>query len=168
MDTDARRDVRRARIRLILFMAGLLLSGLTAFPLEWELETLTVWMGIAPGVSPGELSGLAGWLATVRDGLRDTGRRYSWLAYGTDWLAFAHLILVVLFVGAVVDPARNLWVITFGLIACVGVVPLAMICGQVRGIPFYWRLIDCAFGVLAFVPLWAARRAAKRVCEHGL
>lgn len=162
MNTPATRNIRQARVLLVLFMLGLLLSGLTAFPLEWELETLTAWLGIAPDASPDELSGLARWLATVRDGLRDTGRRYPWLAYGTDWLAFAHLILVVLFVGAVVDPVRNVWVITFGLIACAGVVPLALICGQVRGIPFYWRLIDCSFGLVAFVPLWWARRLVQR------
>ena len=33
-----------------------------------------------------------------------------------------------------------------------------MLCGALRGIPIYWRLIDCAFGVLGFLPLWLARR----------
>ena len=158
MDAIAAARIRRARILLILFMVGLLLGGLTAFPLEWELETLTAWLGVPPTAAPQELAGLPQWLATVRDGLRDAGSRYPWMAYGTDWLAFAHLVLVVLFIGPVVDPVRNVWVITFGLIACAGVIPLALICGQIRGIPFYWRLIDCGFGVLAFVPLWAARR----------
>jgi len=48
---------------------------------------------------------------------------------------------------------RNKWVITFGLIACAGVIPLALIAGQVRGIPFAWRLIDCSFGVVGGIPL---------------
>ena len=33
------------------------------------------------------------------------------------------------------------------MIACVLVIPLALVCGPKRGIPFYWQLIDCSFGV---------------------
>lgn len=101
-----------------------------------------------------------------------TYAHYPWVAYGTDWLAFAHLALAVLFIGPWRDPVRNIWVIEFGLLACLGVLPLALICGPIRGIPFYWRLIDCSFGVLAFLPLWLARRLALRladvaVIKHG-
>jgi len=39
------------------------------------------------------------------------------------------------------------------VIACAGVAPLALIAGYVRGIPFYWRLIDWSFGVFGVVPL---------------
>ena len=35
-----------------------------------------------------------------------------------------------------------------GIAACLAVIPLALICGPIRGIPFYWRLIDCSFGVI--------------------
>jgi hypothetical protein len=40
-----------------------------------------------------------------------------------------------------------------GLIACVLVPMLALVCGPLRGIPFYWRLIDCSFGVIGAFPL---------------
>ncbi len=40
------------------------------------------------------------------------------------------------------------------MISCVLVIPYALICGGVRSIPFYWRLIDCSFGVFGFIPLW--------------
>jgi hypothetical protein len=40
-----------------------------------------------------------------------------------------------------------------------GVVPLALIAGAVRGIPFYWRLIACAFGVGGAALLWPCRSA---------
>ena len=43
------------------------------------------------------------------------------------------------------------------------VVPLALICGPIRGIPFYWRLIDCSFGVLGIVPLWIALRCGRKL-----
>ena len=58
---------------------------------------------------------------------------------------------------------RNAWVIDFGLIACVGVIPLALVFGPLRGIPFYWQLIDCSFGVFGFVPLWIVRRYIKEL-----
>ena len=68
-------------------------------------------------------------------------------------LAFAHIVLAVFFIGPLVDPVRNVWVLWAGLIACAGVLPLALICGPLRGIPFYWRLIDCSFGVVGALPL---------------
>ena len=45
----------------------------------------------------------------------------------------------------------------FGLIAWVLVIPYALVFGAVRGIPFWWRLVDCSFGVFGFVPLWWCR-----------
>jgi hypothetical protein len=86
-----------------------------------------------------------------------TNAHYPFLAYGTDWLAFAHLVIAVAFIGPYFDPIRNKWVITFGLIACVGVIPLALIAGPIRGIPFGWRLIDCSFGVCGAIPFCCAR-----------
>jgi hypothetical protein len=97
------------------------------------------------------------WISLVFHALSDTNARYPFLAYGTDWLAFAHLVLAVLFIGPYRDPVRNQWIITFGLIACAGVIPLALIAGQVRGIPLPWRLIDCSFGVFGAIPLLRCR-----------
>jgi hypothetical protein len=33
-------------------------------------------------------------------------------------IAFAHLAIAIAFIGPYIDPVRNKWVITFGLIAC--------------------------------------------------
>ena len=49
------------------------------------------------------------------------------------------------------------------MIACGLVVPLALICGPLRGIPFFWRLIDCSFGILGIIPLWIARNDIRRI-----
>jgi hypothetical protein len=149
---------RRIRALIVFFIAALLASGLTAFPLEWELDVLGWLFGVPDGASPEMYTGLLRWITIVRNGLHDVYGRYPWLAYGTDWLAFAHIVLAILFIGPFRDPVRNLWIIDFGLIACILVIPLAMICGPIRGIPFYWRLIDCSFGVFGFVPLWIVRR----------
>lgn len=146
---------RRIRFWLILFIIGLALSGLTAFPLEWEVGLLHRWI-TGPGA-------LAGWIDTVYEGLRVSYGLYPFLAYGTDWLAFAHLVIAIAFIGPVRDPVRNVWTIEFGMIACVLVFPLALIMGTVRGIPIFWQLIDCSFGVAGLCVLWPVWRMVKRL-----
>lgn len=158
---------RRVRGLLLLFIAGLVLSGVTAFPLVTELRWLTGVLGAGPETQPHEVTGVLQWLVTVRDALTETNARYPFLAYGTDWLAFAHLVIAVAFVGPWRDPVRNRWVVTFGLIACAGVVPLALIAGAVRDIPFYWRLIDCAFGIGGAALLWPCARAIQELEASG-
>ena len=152
------RLLKRIRILLWIFIVGLIVSGLTAFALQTELKILARWLGAADGASADTYTGFISWIVKVRNGLQDTYSKYPFVGYGTDWLAFAHLILGVLFIGAMRDPLRNLWVITFGMIACVAVFPLAFVCGAIRGIPFYWQLIDCSFGVFGIIPLWLARK----------
>lgn len=145
---------RKIRWWLGGFMVTLVVSGLTAFPLEWELNLVAQLMGLGQQAVPDQHSGLAHWIVTVRNGLRETNAAYPFIAYGTDWLAFAHLVIAIFFIGPLIDPVRNVWVIKSGMIACGGVIVLALVCGPIRGIPVYWRLIDCSFGVIGFVPLW--------------
>ena len=159
VDARRRRLLRRVRVLMAAFILGLLASGLTALPLEWETSVLARWSGAREAGAPEQYAGLTRWLVLVRNGLRDTYEEYPFIAYGTDWLAFAHVILAILFAGVIADPVRNRWAVTFGLVACVLVVPWALVFGALRGIPLSWRLIDCAFGVVGFVPLWLVRRS---------
>jgi hypothetical protein len=99
----------------------------------------------------------------VRDGLDTADADHPFLLYGTDWLAFAHLVIAVAFLGPYRDPVRNIWVVEFGLIACAGVIPLALVCGPIRGIPFWWSVVDMAFGVFGAVPLYVVRARTKRL-----
>jgi len=71
--------------------------------------------------------------------------------------------VAVFFIGVWRDPVRNVWVVHAAMVACIGVIPLALICGYVRGIPFFWRLIDCSFGVFGIVPLWLLLRQIRRM-----
>ena len=143
-----------------IFIGGLVLSGLTAFPLLHELNLLVRLLGAdVEGVH----GGLAMWVLRVRDALEVTYHDYPFLGYGTDWLAFGHLVIALFFAGVWRDPVRNIFILHAGLIACAGVIPLAMICGAIRGIPFYWRLIDCSFGVFGAIPLWWALRLTRRL-----
>jgi hypothetical protein len=152
--------MRRIRICLAVFMLGLVLSGVTAFPLVHESAMLVAIVAHLGTGTP-----LFGWIERVHQGLVDTSLHYPFLAYGTDWLAFAHIVLATAFIGPLRDPVRNRWVIEFGLIACAGVLPLALIAGPIRGIPFFWRLGDCSFGVIGAIPLLIALREVNRL-EH--
>lgn len=102
----------------------------------------------------------------VHAALVQTQSQYPFLFYGTDWLAFGHFVIAIAFIGALKDPVRNRWLFDFGLIACALVIPWAVIFGAIRGIPFWWRLIDCSFGIFGFVPLWLCRIWAKELEER--
>ncbi len=154
--------LRKIRLLVLLFIAGLVVSGLTAFPLLHELNLLCRLLGLE-GASVAGHTGLEHWILLVREGLAVTYARYPFIGYGTDWLAFGHLIIALFFVGPLLDPVRNVWVLRAGMLACVGVIPLALICGEVRGIPLYWRLIDCSFGVVGLFPLWWTLRLTRRL-----
>ncbi|MCX5584115.1 hypothetical protein [Streptomyces erythrochromogenes] len=141
---------RWIRAWLIVFVVCLVLSGLTAFPLVSEVR----WgNALVDNI----------WLRRVGEGLDRADADYPFLLYGTDWLAFAHLVIAVFFYGVYRDPVRNIWIVEAGMIACVGVIPLALICGPIRGIPFWWSVIDMAFGVFGVVPLLILRRMIKRL-----
>jgi hypothetical protein len=137
--------LKQTRHWIIFFMIVLFLSGLTAIPLERELAFLSRCF------SPTNMIGA--WIQKVYLAIVDTNKQYPFLAYGYDWLAFAHFVLAILFIGPLKDPVRNKWVIEFGMIACVLIIPFAFIAGHFRGIPVGWRLIDCAFGVIGLIPL---------------
>lgn len=147
----------RIRIFLIFFTAALIISGATAIPLRWELSILQRIFG--SGTYFGEMiPSLSEWLSIVHKALVDISKEYPFLAYGFDWLAFGHFVIAISMLGALHDPIRNKWVIEYAMIACVLLVPYAMVMGGVRGIPFGWRIIDSMFGIVGLIPLFVARR----------
>jgi hypothetical protein len=146
----------RIRIWLVLFIIGLALSGITAFPIETELAFLSRHSGLLPDA-------MANWINTVYLAVKNTNTNYPYLSYGTDWLAFGHLVIATVFIGPLKDPVKNIWVLQFGMIACVMVFPLAFIAGPIRGIPFYWRLIDCCFGLFGIIPLYICYNSIRKL-----
>ena len=134
----------RLKVYLAIIIFGLFISGVTAFPIESELAYLV----------NNSSSTIQNWINKVYVALKTTNQNFPFLSYGTDWLAFAHVMLAILFVGPFINPIKNKWVIQFGIICCVMIVPLALIAGHIREIPFFWQLIDCSFGLLAIIPLY--------------
>ena len=151
------RALRRIRGLVALFIVGLVVSGVTAIPLESEVT----WLARATGAhqlvdAPASTAAPAWavWLCRVEKALHEMNLEHPFINYGGDWLAF---------VGAWRDPVRNRWLFDFGLLACALVIPYALVFGGLRGIPLWWRLVDCSFGVIGAIPLWLARRAVQRL-----
>lgn len=153
------------RLFVIFFIGALVVSGLTAFPLETELEIVCKVLGVSPDVAPETYSGLQHWMAWIYQGLVQTNMHYPFLSYGTDWLAFAHIVIAIAFIGLYRRPIRNKWIIYWAMIACVAVIPTTLICGPIRQIPFFWQLVDCSFGVFGLIPLYVLHRLVKRLEE---
>lgn len=138
----------RIKTLLCIFICCLMLSGITALPIERELNLLNGWLQHLQ-----EPAALVAWIHLVSSAIAETNTRFPFMAYGTDWLAFAHLVIALVFVGPLRDPVKNIWVIQFGLIACAAILPWAFITGEVRHIPLYWRALDCLFGIAGGVIL---------------
>jgi len=140
---------------LRFFIFSLFISGATAMPVERELNYI-----IAHFPFEGTIKGF---LEQVLIGIRHTSQDYPFLFYGYDWLAFAHFVLAILFIGPLRDPVKNKWVIQFGIISCILIIPFALIMGGVRGMPFWWRIIDCSFGVIGLIPLLICLKNIKKL-----
>jgi len=140
---------------LKVFIAALFISGFTAIPVEKELTYVVSHFPFEGSIK--------GWLEEVLIAIRHTSKDYPFLFYGYDWLAFAHFVLAILFIGPFKDPVKNKWVIEFGIIACILIIPFALIAGHFRGMPFWWRLIDCSFGVIGLIPLVICLKNIKRL-----
>jgi len=143
---------------LAIVALGLFVSGVTVWPAvpELKLAVSVVW-------GDAEASGvLHGFVLRAIEGLEAVEDQYPFMLYAHDWLAFAHIVLAILFAGAIRDPVRNVWIVQCGLIACFLVPILAGICIPIRGIPPIWFWIDFAFAPAAGIPLYIALRDIKQ------
>ncbi len=140
---------------LFFFIIALFISGLTAIPVEPQLSFLLQHVS--------KNTAFYNWIEKVLLAYREVNTVHPFLFYGYDWLAFAHFVLAILFIGPYKDPVKNVWVVQFGLIACGLILPFAFVAGHFRGIPIGWRLIDCSFGVVGFAVLWSIYRRIKNL-----
>jgi hypothetical protein len=153
--------ITKVRLLIAFFIVALILSGVTAFPVETELR----WLLNHPALVP---SFAEQWLKDVYAALVETNAKYPMLAYGFDWLAFAHIVIAMAFIGPLIDPVKNKWIIDWAILSCVAVLPLAFIAGPIRSIPMFHILIDCAFGVIGLIPLVICRRMIKQLEKNKL
>lgn len=148
--------ITKIRLMIVFFMLALVVSGVTAMPAETGLHWLMQYKDMMP-------QKLGDWLQTCYLALVDTNDKYPFLAYGYDWLAFAHFVIALSFIGPLKDPVKNSWIIDWQLICCVLVLPLALVAGPIREIPMFHILIDCSFGLLGIIPLLICRNWIKKL-----
>lgn len=142
-DVRLRRKIKAA---IIITIIGLLLNGLSAIPLKHELNILLSKPDALPKF-------LRDWWVYVDKGLTATNNNYPFMRYGFDWLAFAHVLIAIAFIGPLQDPIKNQWVIIWGMIASALSIVMAFGWEHVRGIPIWWSCIDAAIAVVAFIIL---------------
>jgi hypothetical protein len=148
--------LKKIRLLILFFMLALVLSGITAFPVETELRWLLSHEYLIP-------SFCKNWLQQCYDAIRETNLKYPMLAYGYDWLAFAHIIIAMAFVAPYKNPVKNKWIIDWAILACLAIIPLAFIAGSIRHIPYFHILIDCSFGIIGLIPLLLCRQWIQRL-----
>ncbi len=151
-------NLKRARYMLAIVVFGLFVSGVTIWPAVTELKigVHLIWGDAQP------IGIIHTFILQAISALEYVNAHYRFLLYAHDWLAFAHIGLAILFLGAMRDPVRNVWVVQFGLIMCALIPVLAGICLPLRGLPLLWFWIDFAFAPAAALPLWIALRDIRR------
>jgi hypothetical protein len=145
--------MKNIRIHLSLFIVLLLLSGITAFPLQLEIAFLNSHRQVFSPV-------LQHWLNHLYLVITSTS---PIMLYGTDWLAFAHIVISLFFIPAFKKPLQYKDNLKVGIIACILIFPLAFICGPIRGIPFFHQLIDCLFGLFGSLYLYLILRKINQL-----
>lgn len=142
---------REIKILLALYVIALVISGATAMivpeGIAWLDKSIpTTWSTIYQ------------WIHFVHLKIQASPK---FLLYGFDWLAFAHYVIAMSFYGVWKDAVRNKWVIEWAMLASIAIFPMAFVMGYLRGIPFWWQLIDCSFGVVSLIPLIMIHRRIK-------
>lgn len=155
-DVSDVRLLRRIRFIVVVFIVGLVLSGATAMPVQTQLDWAVRLLGDD-----------VAWVNRVRADVTRINAEAPYIFYGYDWLAFGHFAIAIVFVWAWRDPKRHAFLFDYGLILCGLVIVFALVVAPFRGVPFWWRLIDCSFGVFGAIPLWLARRWTKRLGASG-
>jgi hypothetical protein len=67
-----------------VFIAGLVVSGATAIPLNWELDLLAKWFGLEGQTSATATSELGRWLLSAREALQDVNAKHPLLFYSIE------------------------------------------------------------------------------------
>ncbi|MHC4645740.1 MAG: hypothetical protein ACYTBJ_09555 [Planctomycetota bacterium] len=160
--TDFNTLHRRVKLLLALFIIALLLAALTALFLIPAVSILEGFLG--EGTLLGRsLPSVTQWIALVQKALAETKEQYPFMFYGTDWVGFAHLVMVIACLGPLRDPVRNIWVLQFGMIGCSLMIPMTLLTGVARHLPWFWQLFDCVIGGTGAVLFLMCYRYARQM-----
>jgi hypothetical protein len=149
--------MKTIKTHIILFVIILMISGITAFPIQTEIDFMYAHLKNFP-------IELHDWITRLYHNIHSTP---DVMFYGTDWLAFAHIIIGLFFVPVYIDPVKHKANLYVGMAACLMIFPLAFICGPIRDIPFFHQLIDCSFGMIGILYLYFILRKVNKL-QHTL
>jgi len=159
-DIEQYKIKRRIRVLLVLFVLGLVFGCQMVLFVRPELAWLNCVFG--PGTRMGQYyPNLSAWINHLYEGITETYSTYPFMAYCMDWLAFAQLAFIIFFIGALIDPERNVWIIKSGMVICVMHILLAFGSGRFRDIPLFWQLLDSSFGIFGLTVLYLAYKNIK-------
>lgn len=142
---------KKIRVLLLITIFGLIGSGLSAFPLQAELNFMLQFRQQLP-------PNLVAWFEKVSMAISETADKYPLVLYGYDWLGFAHILIALAFIGPLIDPIKNQWVVIWGMVASALTILMALVAEPFREIPFFWSMVDAAIGAGAFLILWICNR----------
>ncbi len=148
--------MKAIRTHLLLFISLLVISGLTAFPIETEIDFMMSVINYFP-------SFFQNWIKLLYQDIHNTP---AVMFYGTDWLAFAHVVIALFFIPVYLNPTLYKINLQIGIAACLLIFPLAFICGSIRNIPFFHQLIDCSFGIIGAAYLYYILRKINNLKSH--
>jgi hypothetical protein len=115
-DVEAQKIKKKIRVLLILFVLGLAFGCQIVLFVTPELAWLNNMLG--PGTRMGQyFPNLSAWINHLNEGITETYSKYPFVAYCMDWLAFAQLAFIIFFIGAIIDPVRNMWIIKSGMVS---------------------------------------------------
>jgi len=141
----------RIKAGIIITIIGLLVNGISSVPLRTELEILLRYPDRLPQF-------LLDWWTYVQQGVLETSDKYSFMRYGFDWLAFAHVMIAIAFIGPLRDPIKNQWVVQWGMIVAALGILMAFGWERIRDIPVWWSIVDAGISYMAFVVLWLCNK----------
>ena len=106
MKTNTKALEKRIRIMISFFITGLVISGITAFPIETEIRLFDTYF-LNSIFLKNHLPSIHSFLVFVSKGVHETAKNYPFIFYGTDWLAFAHIVIGTAFINAI-DHSKDL------------------------------------------------------------
>ena len=153
---------RRVRFLVFVFIVLLILGGLSAF---FIVETANIAQQLSgKGSFIGErLPSVAEWVSKIHDAIAETAEKHPFMFYGTDWVGFSHFMMVIACIGVLREPVRNIWVIQFALIGCILMIPMTLVIGAARDLPWFWQLFDCGIGAVGAILFFICYRYVRRL-----
>jgi hypothetical protein len=147
--------MKKTKPLILLFIALLWISGITAIPAETELKIFQPYFHYFPNAVENTLN-------KILQALIETNQKYPELAYGFDWLAFGHIAIGLAFFWLYKKPKEYYFLTEWGKLICLLVIPHAFIFSYIRHLPSWWIPVDCSFGIFGWLLLHWIQKCIRR------